>query len=335
MNNTKTINDYLDRLEALRKEALGIKDDPAAEALKTDEAYARAFRDMLHTGMPSNALKKGSDGSGGYLIPDTFEKKIVRALTEKSLLRKLGTVIKTNKRMKIPTIVSNGKATWVPEGEPVQFTEPVYGEIVLDAYKLADKVIVSDEMLEDADFDVEDYIRQMFVESISEAEERAFFSGDGNGKPLGILHQAEVGAETAKADYIDFDDIINLIHSVKEPYRKNAVLVLSQDAVCKLRLQRLYRGHPGFDDPLKDGDPELLMGCPYYICDHLDRVEGGGIAAMYGDFSYFWIGERGKRSTKRLVERYADNGQVAYITSERIDAKLVLPEAVKLLKVKA
>ena len=335
MNNTKTINDYLDRLETLRKEALGIKEDPTAEALKTDEAYARAFRDMLHTGMPSNALKKGSDGSGGYLIPDTFEKKIVRALTEKSLLRKLGTVIKTNKCMKIPTVVTNGEATWVPEGELVPVGEATYGEIVLDAYKLAHKVIVSDEMLEDADFDVEDYIRQMFVESISEAEERAFFSGDGNGKPLGILHQAEVGAETAKADYIDFDDIINLIHSVKEPYRKNAVLVLSQDAVCKLRLQRLYRGHPGFDDPLKDGDPELLMGCPYYICDHLDRVEGGGIAAMYGDFSYFWIGERGKRSTKRLVERYADNGQVAYITSERIDAKLVLPESVKLLKVKA
>ena len=100
-------------------------------------------------------------------------------------------------------------------------------------------------------------------------------------------------------------------------------------------MKKVQTAFPVFDDPLKDGAPELLMGCPYYICDHLDRVEGGGIAAMYGDFSYFWIGERGKRSTKRLVERYADNGQVAYITSERIDAKLVLPEAVKLLKVKA
>ena len=335
MKNTKTINDYLARLDALRKEALGIKEEPTAEDLKNEEAYARAFTDMLHTGIPQNAVKKGSDGSGGFLVPDTFEKKLVRGLTEKSILRKLGTVIKTNKRMKIPTIVSNGKATWVPEGAPIQFTEPIYGEIVLDAYKLAHRVLVSDEMLEDADFDVEDYIRQMFVESVSDAEERALFSGDGNGKPLGILHQASVGAVTSKADSIDFDDIINLIHSVKEPYRKNAVLILSQDAICKLRLQRLYRGRPGFDDPLKDGEPELLMGCPYYICDHLDRVEGGGKVAMYGDFSHFWIGERGKRSTKRLVERYADNGQVAYITSERIDAKLVIPESVKILEVKA
>lgn len=335
MKTNKTYDEHLAKLNALREEMLGIKRDPTAEERKAEAEYAAAFKDMLHTGMPQNALKKGSDGAGGYLVPDAFEQTLVRGLTEKSVLRKLATVFTTNKRMKIPTVIANGSAAWIPEGEVVPLSEITLGEIILDAYKLAHKVIVSDEMLEDADFDVEDYIRQMFVESISEAEERAFFSGDGNGKPLGILHQAEVGAKTAKADYIDFDDIINLIHSVKEPYRKNAVLVLSQDAVCKLRLQRLYRGHPGFDDPLKDGEPELLMGCPYYICDHLDRVEGGGIAAMYGDFSYFWIGERGKRSTKRLVERYADNGQVAYITSERIDAKLVLPETVKLLKVKA
>ena len=189
MNNTKTINDYLARLDALRKEALGIKEEPTAEDIRAEEAYAVAFKDLLHTGIPQNAVKKGSDGSGGFLVPDTFEKKIVRGLTEKSLLRKLGTVIKTNKRMKIPTVVTNGEATWVPEGELVPVGEATYGEIVLDAYKLAHKVIVSDEMLEDADFDVEDYIRQLFVESISDAEESAFFTGDGNGKPLGIILQ--------------------------------------------------------------------------------------------------------------------------------------------------
>ena len=54
---------------------------------------------------------------------------------------------------------------------------------------------------------------------------------------------------------------------------------------------------------------------------------------MFGDFRHFWIGDRGKRVIKRLVERYADRGQVAFITSERVDAKLVLPDAVKYLKV--
>ena len=335
MNNTKTYSEHLAKLNALREEILGIKRDPTAEERKIEAEYAVAFKDVLHTGMPQKALRRGSAGSGSFLVPDTFEKKIVKALTEKSLLRKLGTVMKTNATMKIPTVVAEGQATWVPENEPVQFSDTVYGEIIFGAYKLAHKVIVSDEMLEDAEFDVEDYIRQLFVESISAAEETAFFTGDGKGKPLGILHQASVGAVTSEPDVIDFDDVINLIHSVKEPYRKNAVLILSHDALSKLRLQRLYHGRRTFDDSLKDDENDTLLGYKYYVCDHLDRVEGGGKPILFGDFSYFWIGERGKRSVKRLVERYADHGQVAYITSERIDAKLVLPEAVKSLEVKA
>ena len=335
MKTNKTYDEHLAKLNALREEMLGIKRDPTAEERKAETEYAAAFKDMLRTGMPQNALKKGSDGAGGYLVPDTFEQTLVRGLTEKSILRKLATVFTTNKRMKIPTVIANGSAAWIPEGEVVPLSEITLGEIILDAYKLAHKVIVSDEMLEDADFDVEDYIRQLFVESISAAEESAFFTGDGNGKPLGIIHQAEVGCVSDEVGKIDFDDIINLIHSLKEPYRKNAVLIMSEDVIKKLRKIIHYRGVSPWEASLNDDEPETLFGYPVYVTNELPAVEAGGRSVLFGDFSHFWIGERGKRSTKRLVERYADNGQVAYITSERIDAKLVLPEAVKLLKVKA
>jgi len=335
MNNTKTYNDYLARLEALKEEMLGIKRDPTEEERKIEAEYAVAFKDMLHTGIPQKALRRGSAGSGNFIVPDTFEQKLVKGLTEKSLIRKLGTVMKTNTKMRIPTIIADGEAAWIPENEPVQFSEAVYGEIVLDAYKLAHKVVVSDEMLEDANFDVEDYIRQLFVESVSAAEELALFIGDGNGKPTGLLHQTSVGWVSEKAGDITYDDILNLIHSVKSPYRKNAVLVMSEDAITKLLSIIHYHGNSPWDVSLKDGTSKTLFGYPVYTTNYLDRVLPGTKPILFGDFSYFWIGERGKRSVKRLVERYADTGQVAYITSERIDAKLVLPEAVKSLEVKA
>ena len=335
MNNTKTYNDYLARLDALKEEILGIKRDPTEEERKIEAEYAVAFKDMLHTGMPQKALRRGSAGSGNFIVPDTFEQKLVKGLTEKSLIRKLGTVMKTNTKMRIPTIIADGEAAWIPENEPVQFSEAVYGEIVLDAYKLAHKVVVSDEMLEDANFDVEDYIRQLFVESVSAAEELALFIGDGNGKPTGLLHQTSVGWVSEKAGDITYDDILNLIHSVKSPYRKNAVLVMSEDAITKLLSIIHYHGNSPWDVSLKDGTSKTLFGYPVYTTNYLDRVLPGTKPVLFGDFSYFWIGERGKRSVKRLVERYADTGQVAYITSERIDAKLVLPEAVKSLEVKA
>ncbi len=335
MNNTKTYNDYLARFDALKEEILGIKRDPTAEERKIEAEYAVAFKDMLHTGMPQKALRRGSAGSGNFIVPDTFEQKLVKGLTEKSLIRKLGTVMKTNTTMRIPTIIADGEAAWIPENEPVQFSEAVYGEIVLDAYKLAHKVVVSDEMLEDANFDVEDYIRQLFVESVSAAEELALFIGDGNGKPTGLLHQTSVGWVSEKAGDITYDDILNLIHSVKSPYRKNAVLVMSEDAITKLLSIIHYHGNSPWDVSLKDGTSKTLFGYPVYTTNYLDRVLPGTKPVLFGDFSYFWIGERGKRSVKRLVERYADQGQIAYITSERIDAKLVLPEAVKSLEVKA
>ena len=334
MNNTKTYNDYLARLDALKEEMLGIKRDPTEEERKIEAEYAVAFKDMLHTGMPQKALRRGSAGSGNFIVPDTFEQKLVKGLTEKSLIRKLSTVMKTNARMRIPTIIADGEATWIPENEPVQFSEAVYGEIVLDAYKLAHKVIVSDEMLEDAQFDVEDYIRQLFVESVSAAEELALFIGDGNGKPTGLLHQASTGWVSEKAGDITYDDILNLIHSVKSPYRKNAVLVMSEDAITKLLSIIHYHGDSPWDVSLKDGTTKTLFGYPVYTTNYLDRVLPGTKPVLFGDFSYFWIGERGKRSVKRLIERYADTGQVAYITTERIDAKLVLPEAIKSLEIK-
>ena len=334
MNNTKTYNDYLARLDALKEEMLGIKRDPTEEERKIEAEYEVAFKDMLHTGMPQKALRRGSAGSGNFIVPDTFEQKLVKGLTEKSVLRKLCTVLKTNTTMRIPTIIADGEATWIPENEPVQFSEAIYGEIVLDAYKLAHKVIVSDEMLEDAQFDVEDYIRQLFVESVSAAEELALFIGDGNGKPTGLLHQASTGWVSEKAGDITYDDILNLIHSVKSPYRKNAVLVMSEDAITKLLSIIHYHGDSPWDVSLKDGATKTLFGYPVYTTNYLDRVLPGTKPVLFGDFSYFWIGERGKRSVKRLIERYADTGQVAYITTERIDAKLVLPEAIKSLEIK-
>ena len=110
MNNTKTYNDYLARLDALKEEMLGIKRDPTEEERKIEAEYAVAFKDMLHTGMPQKALRRGSAGSGNFIVPDTFEQKLVKGLTEKSLIRKLGTVMKTNTTMRIPTIIADGEA---------------------------------------------------------------------------------------------------------------------------------------------------------------------------------------------------------------------------------
>lgn len=333
MSKVRSADEAIRRLEEMEAQWSGKKADPSAEAKKQAAAYNAAFWEHMHTGMPQNGLKAGSDGAGGYLVPDTYDTELVQALAEKNVIRQIAKAIPTTQRMHIPVANGIGDAAWIREGEPWGINEADFGEVVLDAYKLATSIRVSDEMLEDGGVDIEEYIRKIYAERIGEAEEEAFVRGNGKGKPLGLIYQAPMGAISELEGDITLNDILNLEYSVKQAYRDNAVWLMSEDAYHKLRRIPHYDGRPLWNPNLKEGEPEYLFGHRICICKSMDDVAPGSIPVMFGDFRFFWIGDRGKRVIKRLVERYADRGQVAFITTERVDAKLILPDAVKMLKV--
>ena len=335
MKTARTYEELKSCLDELSGNTVEKQTNNTAEAKKKAEAYNTAFWETMHTGMPQNTLKEGSDGSGGYLVPDTYDDRLVQALKQKNVLRQIATIIPTTQKLTIPVSLGGENASWMPENEPYTFCEAEFGGIEIDAYKLGSSILVSDELLEDGGVDLEKYIEEAFAYRIGNAEESAFIRGDGNGKPIGLIHQASVGKVTDEIGRISADDLVDMEFSLTEPYRKNAVWVMSNDAYCRLGQLRHYRGNPIWSNGLEEEKPMKLFGYPVYICNHMDDVTPGSIPVMFGDFSYYWIGDRGKRVIKRLVERYADHGQVAFITTERVDAKLVLPEAVKMLKVKS
>ena len=335
MKTARTYEELKSRLDELSGNTVEKQTNNTAEAKKKAEAYNTAFWETMHTGMPQNALKEGSDGSGGYLVPDTYDDRLVQALKQKNVLRQIATIVPTTQKLTIPVSLGGENASWMPENEPYTFCEAEFGEIEIDAYKLGSSILVSDELLEDCGVDLKKYIEEAFAHRIGNAEESAFIHGDGNGKPIGLIHQASVGKVTDEKGKISADDLVDMEFSLAEPYRKNAVWVMSNDAYCRLGQLRHYRGNPIWSNGLEEEMPMKLFGYPVYICNHMDDVTPGSIPVMFGDFSYYWIGDRGKRVIKRLVERYADHGQVAFITTERVDAKLVLPEAIKMLKVKS
>ena len=190
-------------------------------------------------------------------------------------------------------------------------------------------------MLEDSGVDLESFIEDAFATALGDKEEEAFFTGDGNGKPTGIVYQAEV-AEEVTVDELNLDTALDLMYSVKRSYRENgAVFIMSEEAYLILRKQKVRDGKYVWSRDLRDSEPDTLFGVPVYVTKNLRELANGNVAMLYGDFSYYWIGDRGKRKMKRLEERYAEQGLVAFITSQRVDAKLVLPEAVKSVKIKS
>ena len=335
MKTARTYEELKSRLDELSGNTVEKQTNNTAEAKKKAEVYNTAFWETMHTGIPQNTLKEGSDGSGGYLVPDTYDDRLMQALKQKNVLRQIATIVPITQKLTIPVSLGGENASWMPENEPYTFCEAEFGEIEIDAYKLGSSILVSDELLEDGGVDLEKYIEEAFTYRIGNAEESAFIRGDGNGKPIGLIHQASVGKVTDEIGKISADDLVDMEFSLAEPYRKNAVWVMSNDAYCRLGQLQHYRGNPIWSNGLEEKKPMKLFGYPVYICNHMDDVTPGSIPVMFGDFSYYWIGDRGKRVIKRLVERYADHGQVAFITTERVDAKLVLPEAIKMLKVKS
>ena len=318
------------------------KDETEKTGRASDE-YKGSFWNAMRVKatMPSvlNALQEGTDSEGGYLVPDEFERTLVEALEEENVFRTLAHVIKTSSGdRKIPVVASKGTASWVDEEGAYTESDDAFSQVSIGAYKLGTMIKVSEELLADSVFDLEAYISKEFARRIGAREEESFFNGDGKGKPLGILAAkdgAEVGVTAASATAITADEVIDLFYSLKAPYRKNAVWVLNDATVKQIRKLKDSTGQYLWQPSLVAGTPDTILGRPVKTSAFMPTAAAGAKTIAFGDFKYYWIADRQGRTFKKLSELYAANGQVGFMGTQRVDGKLILPEAIKVLQMKA
>ena len=184
-----------------------------------------------------NALQVGTDTEGGYLVPDEYERTLIEALEDQNIFRQLAHVIHTSSgERKIPVVASKGTASWIDEEAQYPESDDSFGQVSIGAYKLATMIKISEELLNDSVFDMPSYIAKEFARRIGAAEEEAFFTGNGTGRPLGILAAtggAGVGVTAAKTDAVTFDEVMDLFYSLRAPYRRNSVFIMNDSTVKK------------------------------------------------------------------------------------------------------
>ena len=285
----------------------------------------------------NNALQIGTDSEGGYLVPDEFEQTLVQGLEEENVFRTLATIIQTSSGdRKIPVVATKGEASWVDEEGQIPESDDSFGQISIAAYKVATMIKVSDELLNDSVFNMEAYISTEFSRRIGAKEEEAFLVGDGKGKPTGIFNSsggASEGVTTTTAN-ITFDDVMDLFYSVKSPYRKKSTFVMNDSTVKALRKLKDNNGTYIWQPSVQAGQPDTVLNRPVVTSAYAPAIAAGGKVIAFGDFKYYWIADRQGRSFKRLNELFAATGQVGFLGSQRVDGKLILPEAVKVLAMK-
>lgn len=307
---------------------------------RASDEYKAAMLNALRTNFRqvSDVLSEGVDANGGYLVPEEYDSRLIDTLTEENIMRKLGHTITTSGEHKINIAATKPAAAWIDEGGALSFGDATFAQINLDAHKLHVAVKVAEELLYDNAFGLESYIIEQFGKALSNAEEDAFLNGDGKGKPLGIFAETgggTVGVTAASATAITADEIINLVYSLKRPYRKNAKFIMNDQTIAALRKLKDNNGAYLWQPSLQAGKVDRLFGYEVYTSPYVPTITAGKPVIAFGDFSYYNIGDRGTRSFAELKELYAGNGMVGFVAKERVDGKLILPEAVQILKMKA
>ena len=302
----------------------------AAKTGRASDSYRRAMLDALRSNFRrvDDVLQEGVDADGGYLVPVEYDSRLIDVLNEENIMRALGTVITTSGEHKINVAATKPAAAWIEEGGALTFGDATFDQIMLDAHKLHVAIKVTEELLYDAAFDLEGYITLEFGRALANAEEDAFLNGDGKGKPLGLLAE-EGGAQVASTvSAIKADDVLNLVYALKRPYRKGSSFIMADSTIAKVRTLKDNNGAYMWQPSYKEGEPDRLLGYALRTSPYCPES-----VVSFGDYSYYNIGDRGTRSFKQLNELFAGNGMIGFVAKERVDGKLVLPEAVKLMRV--
>ena len=311
------------------------KDEPQGE-VKTGRAsdeYKKAMLTALRSNFRqvSNVLQEGVDADGGYLVPEEYDHRLIDVLTEENIMRGIATKITTSGEHKINIAATKPAAAWIEEGEALSFGDATFEQKILDAHKLHVAIKITEELLYDNAFGLENYIITEFGKALANAEEDAFLNGDGVGKPTGIFDKTKggesIGTLTAA---LKSDDILDLIYKLKRPYRKNASFIMNDATLAQIRKLKDNNGQYLWQPSYQVGEPDKILG--YNIRTSAFAPTD---AIAFGDYKYYNIGDRGSRSFKQLNELFAGNGMIGYVAKERVDGLLILPEAVKILGLKA
>ena len=314
--------------------------EPQKKTGRASDEYKDAMLHAIRNNFRNirNVLSEGIDTDGGYLVPEEYDSRLIEGLEEENIFRRLGTTITTSGERKINIAGSKPAAAWIDEGEALTFGDAKFDQINLDAHKLHVAVKVTEELLYDNAFGLENYLIRAFSRALANAEEDAFLNGDGTGKPLGIFAEqggGEIGVTAASATEITADEIINLVYALKRPYRKKAKFIMNDATIAALRKLKDENGQYLWQPSLQAGEPDRLFGYEVMTSAYVPVIEAGKPVIAFGDFSYYNIGDRGVRSFAELKELFAGNGMVGFVAKERVDGKLVLPEAVQILKMGA
>jgi len=284
-------------------------------------------------------LSKASGPAGANLVPTEFRNQIIEILRFMGPINQLAEVMTTDsgEAIQIPAVTSHGVATWTAENAAYTASDEVFGQITVNAFKAGRTVIVSEELLADSAFGLDSYLARELGESIGVLEETAYAVGDGTGKPLGIAHASSgvsiLQAAVGNVSTFSYSALVNFIFGLPFQYRRNASWIFSDGAVKSLFLMLDSQNRPLWIVNTAAGEPDTFLGYPIYSSPDLAAPAASTKSGLFGDYRRGYLIRRVNGfSLQRQVELYSNNGQVGFRGYERVDGRVQLADAMRVLQ---
>lgn len=335
-----------------------------AAARPTLESGEKSMRDPKAVAFVDQYLRRGIDqeikslssvtsADGGYAVPRQIDAMIGKTLVDISPIRSIASVVQTGSAGYRKLVTNGGTSSgWVSEvaGRPETDT-PNFNEIAPPTGELYANPAASQAMLDDAAFDVQNWLADEIAREFARAEGSAFVNGSGINQPRGFLNEAISDADDANRafgtlQYIatgsegDFgsdnpeDQIVDLVHSLRNSYRQGAAFVMNSSTLAHIRKFKTNDGAFLWQPSLALGQPDTLLGYPVIEAEDMPDVSADSLSIAFGNFrSGYLIAER--NATQILRDPFTNKPFVHFYATKRIGGQVMNSEAIKLLKFSA
>jgi HK97 family phage major capsid protein len=330
---------------AAARPAIGSTEEPAPEVKGFVDGYLRrgATTEIksLTTGVPAD---------GGYAVPRQIDAAIARELTAISPIRAIAQVVQTGSAGYRKLVTTGGTASgWVSETAARPETDtPEFAEIAPPTGELYANPAASQAMLDDAGFDLENWLASEIALEFARAEGAAFIGGSGINQPRGFLAApTATTADDARAfgtlQYLGSGAadglgsaadtrLIDLVHTLKSGHRQGASFVMNSATLAEVRKLKTSDGAFVWQPGLVEGQPDRLLGYPVVEAEDMPDIGAGTFPIAFGNFRHgYLIAERS--ATQVLRDPFTNKPFVHFYATKRVGGQVLDGNAIKLLKI--
>lgn len=312
-----------------------------------DREYSESFMAHLRRGDVQASLNKGQAAEGGYTVPIEWDRTITDKLVIVSPMRELCTVQSVSGAGYKKLINMRGTGSgWVgeaaarPETNTPQFAEQGYSWGELYANPSA-----TQQMLDDSELNLEQWLAGEVDTEFSLQENRAFVSGDGTNKPRGLLTYAAGGAglhplggiavtASGAAGAITSDALLALIYSLPSAFTNTARFAFNRNTHLAVRKLKDGQGNYLWQPSLVAGQPAQLAGYNITEVPDMPDIAANALSIAFGDFkrAYKILDRIGVRV---LRDPFTNKPYVSFYTTKRVGGGLENPECMKFMRIAA